>query len=121
MDEKRELLRHMLAALAYRATRAIEGSQDHFAGFAGAGRTPVQILSHMGDLFDWALSMAVGEPQWHTTQAGSWIEEKQRFFSSLKAFDSFLSSDGHLEQNQVSYTHRRFCGSFWISLVKRPR
>jgi len=52
MDEKRELLRHMLAIVAYRATRALEGAPDHFAGFAGAGRMPVQILAHMGDLFD---------------------------------------------------------------------
>jgi hypothetical protein len=55
MDEKRELLRHALATLAYRAARALEGAPDHFAGFAGAGHLPVQILAHMGDLSDWAL------------------------------------------------------------------
>ena len=54
------MLRHTLATVAYRAIRALEGAPDHFAGFAGAGRLPVQILAHMGDLFDWALSMAIG-------------------------------------------------------------
>jgi hypothetical protein len=68
MDEKRELLRHALATLAYRATRALEGAPDHFAGFAGAGRLPVQILAHMGDLFDWALTAAMGQKQWRPTQ-----------------------------------------------------
>ena len=93
MDEKRELLRHTLAALAYRAVRALEGAPDHFAGFDGVGRLPVQILAHMGDLFDWALSAAVGQERWHATQPRVWTEEQQRFFSSLRAFDAFLASE----------------------------
>ena len=92
MDEKRELLRHTLATLAYRAARALEGAPDHFAGFAGAGRLPVQILAHMGDLFDWALSMAVGQERWHNSQPLAWGAEKHRFFESLQAFDAFLAS-----------------------------
>ena len=74
MAEKRELLRHALATLAYRATRALEGAPDHFAGFAGAGRLPLQILAHMGDLFDWALTAAMGQEQWRTTQPLAWAE-----------------------------------------------
>jgi hypothetical protein len=96
MDEKRELLRHALATLAYRAARALDGAPDHFAGFAGAGRLPIQILAHMGDLFDWALSAAVGHEQWRASQPLSWKEEQHRFFASLKAFDAFLASDGSL-------------------------
>jgi hypothetical protein len=96
MDEKRELLRHALATLAYRAARALEGAPDHFAGFDGAGRMPVQILSHMGDLFDWALSAAVGQEKWHATQPRVWADEKQRFFESLQTFDAFLATGGPL-------------------------
>jgi hypothetical protein len=96
MDEKRELLRHALATLAYRATRALEGAPDHFAGFDGAGRLPVQILTHMGDLFDWALSAAIGQERWHATQPRAWAEEKQRFFESLQTFDAFLATGGPL-------------------------
>jgi hypothetical protein len=96
MDEKREILRHALATVAYRAARALEGAPDHFAGFAGAGRMPVQILSHMGDLFDWALSAAVGQERWQATQPRVWAEEKQRFFESLQSFDAFLAGGGTL-------------------------
>lgn len=96
MDEKRELLRHALAAVAYRAARALEGAPDHFAGFAAAGRMPVQILAHMGDLFDWALSAAVGKEQWRTTQPSEWKHEKQRFFQALGTFDAFLASGGEI-------------------------
>jgi hypothetical protein len=97
MDEKRELLRHTLATLAYRAARALDGAPDHFAGFAGAGRMPVQILAHMGDLMDWALTAAVGKERWQTSQPSQWKLEKQRFFQALQAFDSFLASDGEIK------------------------
>lgn len=96
MEPKRELLRHTLAALAYRATRALEGAPEPFAGYDGAGRTPLQILAHMGDLFDWALSAALGKERWHNVHPRPWVEEQQRFFQSLQAFDSYLASDGEL-------------------------
>ncbi|MGB9409275.1 MAG: hypothetical protein WCA89_17200 [Terracidiphilus sp.] len=96
MDEKRELLRHTLATVAYRAARALEGAPDHFAGFAAAGRLPVQILAHMGDLFDWALSAAIGEERWRPAQPRPWAEEQQRFFQSLQTLDAFLASDAPL-------------------------
>ncbi len=96
MDEKRELLRHTLATLAYRASRALEGAPGHFAGFDGAGRLPVQILAHMGDLFDWALGIAVGHEQWHASQPRAWTDEQHRFFESLRTFDAFLASEAPL-------------------------
>jgi hypothetical protein len=97
MDEKRELLRHTLATLAYRTNRALEGAPEHFAGFAGAGRLPVEILSHMGDLLDWALSVAVGQGRWQATQPRVWAEEQQRFFQSLQTLDAFLATGGPLQ------------------------
>jgi len=97
MDEKRELLRHTLATVAYRAARALDGAPDSFAGFDGVGRLPVQILAHMGDLFDWALSTAIGQESWHNSQPRAWIEERERFFQSLKSLDSFLASDQPLK------------------------
>jgi hypothetical protein len=92
MSEKRQLLRHTVATLAYRASRALEGAPAEFAGFDGAGRRPEQILAHMGDLFDWALSMAVGKPAWHNSEPLSWEAEKARFFAALAAFDAVLAS-----------------------------
>jgi hypothetical protein len=97
MDEKRELLRHTLAALAYRATRAVEGAPEEFGGFDGAGRKPVEILAHMGDLFDWALSTARGRERWHNSEPMAWADEQKRFFAALGAFDGFLASAEPLE------------------------
>ena len=96
-DEKREFLRHTLASLAYRAARAVEGAPEEFANFDGVGRTPGQILAHMGDLFDWALSISRGDEKWHTSEPLPWAEEKQRFFAALEAFDALLASDEPLQ------------------------
>lgn len=92
MDEKRDLLRHALATLAYRTVRALENTPDTFAHFSSAGRRPDQILAHMGDLLDWALSMAQGNPAWRYSQPLAWPQEQQRFFAALSELDSFIAS-----------------------------
>ena len=97
MDEKRELLRHTLATLAYRATRTLDGAPDNFADFAGASRKPVEILAHLGDLLDWALSMVDGTRRWHSSEPQAWDEEKRRFYAALHAFDAYLASDKPLK------------------------
>jgi len=92
MNSDRELFRHTLATLAYRAARALENAPESFAGFDGAGRTTLQVLAHMGDLFDWALSMAQGNQRWLNAEPLSWAEEQKRFFGALQAFDAYLTS-----------------------------
>ncbi len=93
MNDSREMLRHTLATVAYRATRALDDAPEEFANFAGAGRRPVQILAHMGDLFDWAHSIVAGKEAWHNSAPLPWGLEKERFFVTLQAFDSYLASE----------------------------
>jgi hypothetical protein len=50
----------------------------------------------MGDLFDWALSIAQGKQAWQDSQPLSWPQEVERFFRTLQAFDNFLASDSPL-------------------------
>ena len=61
-DTKREMLRHTVATLAYRGGKAVRGATESFASFKASEttRTPAQILAHVGDLLDWALSIAEG-------------------------------------------------------------
>src|SRR6185436_6998121 len=61
-DAKIEMLRHTLATLAYRAGKALRGAPPEFAGYGE--RTAGQILAHMCDLFDWALTLADGRQAW---------------------------------------------------------
>jgi hypothetical protein len=93
-DAKLELFRHTLAALAYRAGKAVRNTPETFADFRAAEgvRTPGQILAHMGDLFDWALSIGKGKQAWHDSKPLPWNRETERFFAALKAFDDFMAS-----------------------------
>lgn len=95
MDGTRGLLRHAVATVAYRATRAISGAAEGFATFrvAPATRTPVEIVAHLADLFDWALSLAQASARWRAADAQSWDAEVERFFAALKRFDDYLGSD----------------------------
>jgi len=96
---KRELLRHTLATLAYRGGKGLRNAPAGFADFqAGQGaRTPAQILAHLGDLLDWALSMANGERKWNSSNPLPWDKEVIRFFAALKKFDDFLASSEPLQ------------------------
>jgi hypothetical protein len=89
------LLRHTLATLAYRGGKAISGAPAEFASYSGAGsaRTPARILAHIGDLLDWALSLAEGRQAWKDSTPLPWEEERQRFFAALQALDARLSAD----------------------------
>lgn len=93
-DPARQLLRHTVATAAYRGGKALRGAPESFAAFSigDTSRTPAKILAHIGDLFDWALSMARGETAWHNSKPLSWDAEVARFHASLKKFDDYLAS-----------------------------
>jgi hypothetical protein len=98
MDPTRAFLRHTLATIAYRAAKVEREAPAGFGNFElGKGaRTPVQLLAHMGDLFDWALRMAQGNQEWVQTKPQSWRNEVARFHASLLALDRYIASDAPL-------------------------
>src|SRR5260370_24295098 len=93
-DPARQLLRHAVATLAYRSAKALRGAPESVASFkiGESPRTPAKILAHLGDLLDWALSMAQGEMTWRDSEPLPWKAEADRFFATLKKFDDFLAS-----------------------------
>ena len=94
------LLRHTVATLAYRAAKVVRDAPPEFAEYDGAGRTPIQILAHMGDLFDWALGMADGRHEWHNSKPLAWDDEVARFFGTLEKFDRRLATGAPLGVSQ---------------------
>lgn len=94
LNAKRELLRHTVATLAYRGGKAVRQTPPAFATFrAGEStRTPEKIVAHLGDLFDWAMSLAQGAPAWQNSTPLPWEQEVERFFNTLKQFDDYLVS-----------------------------
>jgi hypothetical protein len=97
-DTKRSMLRHTLATLAYRGGKAVRGASESFASFKASEttRTPAQILAHIGDLLDWALSIAEGKETWHNAKPLPWNQEVERFHAALRKFDVYLASDREL-------------------------
>jgi hypothetical protein len=95
MTADRALFRHTLAVLAYRAAKPLRDAPDTFATFRSGDttRTPAQILAHMGDLLDWALSSVSGAETWHNSKPLSWQEGRARFFAALERLDAYLASD----------------------------
>ena len=98
MDDKRALLRHTVATVAYRGGKAVRGAPESFAAYSpdGTARTPVKILTHIGDLFDWALTQAKGAEAWNDSTPLEWDREIARFFAALTRFDEFLASEAPL-------------------------
>ena len=97
-DTKREMLRHTVATLAYRGAKAVRAAPDSFASFKASPttRTPAEILAHIGDLLDWALSIAKGNETWHNSEPLPWNEEVARFHAALASYDKYLASGGEL-------------------------
>jgi hypothetical protein len=61
-EAKRELLRHFLAALAYRAQKALRGAPPAFASFdPGHGaRPPKELVRHMTSVLGYARTFFIG-------------------------------------------------------------
>ena len=98
MDDQRTFLRHTVATLAYRGGKATRGAHPEFATHKASpgSRTPIQILCHIGDLLDWALSIAQGQQKYVEATPVSWEGEVQRFHKALQTLDAYLASDAPL-------------------------
>ena len=62
MDEKKALLRHFLAALAYRTQKALRDAPAEFGTFRAAigVRTPAELLRHMTSVLGYARTFFIG-------------------------------------------------------------
>src|SRR5215467_8350759 len=91
-------LRHAVATLAYRGAKVLGGAPANFSDFrvAKGSRSAGEILAHLGDLLDWALSLARGKRRWRNSKPRSWSEDTERFFAALKTFDDYLASGASL-------------------------
>ncbi len=88
-----ELLRHCVSTLAYRAAKALNDFPLHAVGerVGPRARTPLEIVSHLGDLMRWAESLAHGESRWEPRPASEWTGACDGFFAALAALDAALA------------------------------
>lgn len=87
-------LRHVLATLVYRAAKVLRGVPAEFSAFrpGAESRSAGEILAHIGDLLDWALSQARGQERWQNSKPQAWTTDAERFFAAATALDNFLAS-----------------------------
>lgn len=85
MTESRRLLRHFLAALAYRTQKAVRGAPDHFADFRASthSRTPFELLWHMTSVIGYARTFFHGGT-FSPAALPSFGEEIDRFHRTLE-------------------------------------
>jgi hypothetical protein len=84
MDEKRQLLLHFMAALAYRTQKALRGAHAEFASFRAAPkvRTPHELVHHMDSVLGYARTFFVGG-SYHVPQLPDLAAEVARFHATL--------------------------------------
>ena len=98
METSRQMLRHAVATVRYRALKSLRDAPHDFANFriVETVRSPIEIVAHIGDLFEWAKRLSEGTGEWLPAAPMEWELEVQRFHDSLDAFDHLLSSETHL-------------------------
>lgn len=95
MSTERDLLRHIVATIAYRGGKALRDAPPGFGSVRAAptSRSAVEILAHIGDLFDWCSGLADGTHRWAPESSDDWDEQVARFHAGLAALDTRFASD----------------------------
>lgn len=105
MNDKREMLRHFLATLAYRVTKALRDAPPNFPGFRVAVqvRTPHELVCHMTNVLGYARTHFVG---------GHWPSRiPTNFQTDVRAFHEMLadlSERLHGDQPLLNTTEEQF-------------
>jgi hypothetical protein len=96
------LLRHFLASLEYRCTKAIEDAPSLYPALSlGHGvRTPHEILIHMNTVLRYALCVVTHSENVKLAE-GTWEDEKQKFHFIIKSLDEALSSELPVQEDMA--------------------
>jgi hypothetical protein len=98
-DEKRALLRHFLAALAYRTQKALRGAPVGFADFEAGGdtRTPRELVRHMTGVLGYARTFFVGGV-FRAEPLASFEAEIERFHAVVAELAQHLAAGAPLAE-----------------------
>lgn len=101
MSEKRELIRHFLASIAYHATKAIKNAPTNYPELdVGKGvRTPRHILHHITGVLSYAHSFY---EHYDTTyfEHKPWEEEVRHFYETLSRLDRSFREKGQTRMSE---------------------
>jgi hypothetical protein len=99
-DERRPVLRHLLATLAYRTQKALRDAPEGFADFRPAEgiRSPREIVRHMTSVLGYARSCFHGGHN-RVDPLRDFDQEVVRFHEMVSALSSDLASDAELSED----------------------
>src|SRR5271154_6838227 len=94
MNEKRRMLRHLLAALAYRTQKALRGAPAGFEGFQAGSqvKTPHQLILHMTSVLGYARTFFIGGT-FPRLSPGEWKKDIVQFHQMLEDLGKYLDSE----------------------------
>ena len=95
MDRDRELLRHFLAAIAYRTQKALRGAPEHYPTFSAGNRvrTPVELIRHMAALMGYVRTFFQGGSHpMKPDPLPTFKAEVERFHEMVEAVGALLAS-----------------------------
>jgi hypothetical protein len=92
---QRDLVRHILATIAYRGGKALRGltAEQASARACDGARSIHEIVAHIGDLLAWSVSLVQGREAWSNSAPDDWVADIERFYSGLAAIDEHLAAD----------------------------
>lgn len=98
MDDRRKLLNHFLAALAYRTQKALRDAPDDFGSFQAMEnvRTPAELVRHMTSVLGYARTFFIGG-HYRPEPLESLDEEIERFHEMIGLLSQHLRDDPFLE------------------------
>ncbi|MBI3579759.1 MAG: hypothetical protein HY089_10155 [Ignavibacteriales bacterium] len=99
MNEKRQLPRHFLAALAYRTQKALRDAPEGFDKFRAGSqvRTPHELIVHMTSVLGYARTFFIGGAFPHPP-ATDWKKDIYAFHELLEDLARYLDSDTPLRE-----------------------
>jgi len=99
MDEKRAMLKHFLAALAYRTQKALRGAPPEFATFSAGPnvRTPHRLIHHMDSVLGYARTYFVGG-EYRMAMLDTFEAEIARFHATLASLAQHLDAGTELRE-----------------------
>ena len=97
MNEKRQLLRHFLAALAYRTQKAVRGAPAEFAEYEAGNqvRTPKELVRHMTSVLGYARTFFIGG-SYRPEPLITFDDEILRFHRTLELLSEHLANGDEL-------------------------
>jgi hypothetical protein len=97
LDDKRHMLRHFLAALAYRTQKALRDAPEGFGDYRAGNdvRTPAELLRHMTSVLGYARTFFIGGSYW-PDELPTFNDEIERFHEMLASLREQLESGAPL-------------------------